>query len=138
MSRETDDAPQVDALLLSVGPELHALDLARVREVLRAGTVTAVPGAPTWLEGLVNIRGDVLPVVTTARAFGIDDAAAPTHIVVADTENGPVGVAANGAPRPSRLGPRTGTSETIGGAGRHLADGSICTLLDLDALTGSS
>lgn len=137
MSQRTDGIPEVDAILLPVGAELHALELTRVREVLSAGTITEVPGAPTWLEGLANIRGDIVPVVNTARAFGIDDAGAPTHIVVADTENGPVGVAASGAPRSSRLGPRTGASESDGGAGRHLADGLLCTLLDLDALTGA-
>ena len=136
-----EDAERIDALLLPVGAEWHALDLADVREVLPAVSTTPVPAAPGWLDGLANIRGEIVPVGSSARALGADDTSGtdstPTHLVLAEATAGVLAIAATGTPRACRLGARAGTTERAGGRGRYLADDRLCTLLDLDELTGA-
>ncbi len=133
-----DDAERIDALLLPVGEEWHALELSDVREVLPTVSTTPVPAAPVWLDGLANIRGEIVPVVSSARALGAEIHDDTTHLVLAETTTGVLAIATTGTPRPCRLGARAGTTERAGGRGRYLADDRLCTLLDLDELTGAS
>lgn len=124
----------MQALLLPVGDEWHSLDLAVVREVVRALPITAVPRGPSWLLGLVNLRGDIVPVIDSAGALGVRDPGEPTHLTVADTPNGRAAVAATGAPEQVTLGDPAGTGETRGALGRFAVGDRVTTLLDLDDL----
>ena len=54
----------------------YAVSLAAVREVIRPGDITPVPGAPTDVLGIVNLRGQIVPVLDGRRRFGLDGAAA--------------------------------------------------------------
>jgi purine-binding chemotaxis protein CheW len=47
-----------------------AVDAARVREVVRAVAVTPLPGAPDVVEGVIDLRGETIPVFDTRRRFG--------------------------------------------------------------------
>jgi purine-binding chemotaxis protein CheW len=51
--------------------ELFALDIATVREVLDFTTVTRVPQTPAFMRGVINLRGNVLPVVDMRLKFGL-------------------------------------------------------------------
>jgi purine-binding chemotaxis protein CheW len=57
--------------VLRVGAEEYVVDLARVDEVLRVPPVTPLPRAPAFLEGVVNLRGEMLPVVDVRRRLGV-------------------------------------------------------------------
>jgi purine-binding chemotaxis protein CheW len=57
--------------VLRVGTEEYVVDLARVDEILPVPTVTPVPKAPAFLEGVVKLRGEVLPVVDVRRRLGV-------------------------------------------------------------------
>ena len=126
----------MEALLIPVGDELHAVELALVREVVRAPLVAPVPGSPAWLVGLANLRGQVVPVVDSVRALGADPVGEHTHVAVVDTPKGLVAIAATGMPAPVQLYDHAGASERAGAKGRYAIDGSIASLLDLTALVG--
>jgi purine-binding chemotaxis protein CheW len=50
---------------------LFAIDIARVREVLEFSTVTKVPRTPEFLRGVINLRGNVVPVVDMRIKLGM-------------------------------------------------------------------
>jgi chemotaxis signal transduction protein len=50
---------------------LYGLPLPSVREVARVGTITPVPGLPPSLPGVVNLRGDLLPVADVRPILGL-------------------------------------------------------------------
>ncbi|MCE5272832.1 chemotaxis protein CheW [bacterium] len=50
---------------------LHALRLENVLRVVRAVQLTALPDAPATVAGVVNVQGEVLPVIDTRRRFGL-------------------------------------------------------------------
>jgi purine-binding chemotaxis protein CheW len=52
------------------GDEVFAVDMAPVQEIIRVPDVVRVPLAPTTLEGLANLRGKVLPIISLRRIFG--------------------------------------------------------------------
>jgi purine-binding chemotaxis protein CheW len=57
--------------LISIADELFAIDLRNVREVFELDTITPVPGMPTALAGVANLRGVVVPVVDLRLMLGL-------------------------------------------------------------------
>jgi len=55
------------------GDEVFAADMSPVREIIRVPEVVRVPLAPPALEGLANLRGKVLPIISLRRLFGFAD-----------------------------------------------------------------
>ncbi|WP_420265883.1 chemotaxis protein CheW [Candidatus Magnetominusculus dajiuhuensis] len=51
--------------------ETFAIDISKVREVLEYTTVTRVPQMPSYMNGVINIRGSVVPVVDLSVKFGM-------------------------------------------------------------------
>jgi purine-binding chemotaxis protein CheW len=58
------------------GDEVFAVDMAPVQEIIRVPDVVRVPLAPPTLEGLANLRGKVLPIISLRRVFGYPERAA--------------------------------------------------------------
>ena len=57
------------------GSEVFAVDMAPVQEIIRVPQVVRVPLAPPTLDGLANLRGKVLPIVSLRRIFGFEERA---------------------------------------------------------------
>lgn len=55
------------------GDEVFAVDMAPVQEIIRMPDVVRVPLAPSTLDGLANLRGKVLPIISLRRIFGFDE-----------------------------------------------------------------
>ena len=51
--------------------EEYAISVLKVTEIIEAGAMTKVPGAPSWIRGVINLRGAVVPVVDLAVKFGL-------------------------------------------------------------------
>jgi purine-binding chemotaxis protein CheW len=68
-----DHSPAESRITLAafrVGNAVYALDVAHVREVVRWQAVTALPKAPRLIEGVIDLRGAVVPVVDLGRVLG--------------------------------------------------------------------
>ena len=57
------------------GDEVFAVDMAPVQEIIRVPSVVRVPLAPPTLDGLANLRGQVLPIINLRRVFGLPEQA---------------------------------------------------------------
>ena len=69
-----------------VAGHTYAIDIAQVREVVRWQTVTPLPNAPALIEGVIDLRGAVVPVVDLGRALGWAAAAPGGRTRIAVTE----------------------------------------------------
>ena len=78
----------MEALVIGVGRELFALEAAAVREILDPVPTTIVPGAKTYSRWLINVRGNVIPLVSLTLRFGLPDSfgTIDSRFVVLDTE----------------------------------------------------
>ncbi|MBK1720691.1 chemotaxis protein CheW [Thiocystis violacea] len=56
-----------------IGAEVFAVDMAPVQEIIRVPEVVRVPLAPPSLEGLANLRGKVLPIISLRHLFGLEE-----------------------------------------------------------------
>lgn len=81
-------------LTFSLQSEVSGLDILRVREIIEYARPTTVPMMPAFVHGVINLRGNVVPVIDLAQRFG----RAPTTlhartcvvILEVDTPDGPV------------------------------------------------
>jgi len=58
-------------LTFKLGDEVFALDISKVREVLDFTVITKVPRTPEFMRGVINLRGNVVPVVDMRLKFGM-------------------------------------------------------------------
>ena len=61
-------------VVFQLGAELYGVEIARVHEIIRLQAITRVPRAPAFVEGIINLRGKVIPVVDLRRRFGLPTA----------------------------------------------------------------
>jgi purine-binding chemotaxis protein CheW len=54
--------------------ETYGIDVMQIQEVLRYTEIAPVPGAPDYVLGIINLRGNVVTVIDTRRRFGLVDA----------------------------------------------------------------
>ena len=57
-----------------LGEEEFGLDIMKVQEIIRVPEITKVPKTADFVEGVINLRGDVLPVVDSRKRFGLEEA----------------------------------------------------------------
>lgn len=71
--REGDVSAQEESQYLTflLHGELYAFGILHVKEILEYGRVTKVPRMPDFIEGVINLRGEVIPVVNLASRFGM-------------------------------------------------------------------
>ncbi len=61
-------------LSFRIGEELFAVNVIKVLEVLEIQRITKIPKSPPYMRGVINFRGEILPVVNSRTKFGMDDA----------------------------------------------------------------
>jgi len=61
---------QVNLACFETEGRLYALDVSQVREIVRSQEVTPLPMAPRLIEGVIDLRGAVIPVLDLARVLG--------------------------------------------------------------------
>jgi purine-binding chemotaxis protein CheW len=72
------DEPLVQLCTFRIGGEDYAVDIMRVREIIRPLPITPVPRAPASVEGVARLRGEVIPVLDVRKRLGLA-ATAPTR-----------------------------------------------------------
>jgi purine-binding chemotaxis protein CheW len=75
-------------MTFKLGNELFAVNVSQVREVLEVPVITKVPSAPDYMRGVVNVRGQAIPVVDLRLRFGLPavDNSVQTRIIVMELE----------------------------------------------------
>ena len=85
-------------VVFQLAAELYGVEIARVHEIIRMQTITRVPRAPSFVEGVINLRGKVIPVVDLRRRFGLPtgEHTRATRIVVVEIGDQVVGIVVDG------------------------------------------
>lgn len=71
-TRAQETIPSLELVVFRLGPESYGLRLHQVREIIMVGQVTPVPRAPHFVDGVLNLRGEVMPVVDLRTRFGLE------------------------------------------------------------------
>ncbi|TYP00133.1 CheW protein [Geothermobacter ehrlichii] len=70
--RHTGGRVEVQLACFRVGHLYYGLDIMRIREVIRPMKITPIPKSPAFVEGVINLRGAVIPVVDMRRRFDLE------------------------------------------------------------------
>jgi purine-binding chemotaxis protein CheW len=61
----------IQLVTFSVGGEEFGVDILKVKEIIRTMNITRVPKAPGFIEGVINLRGKVVPIIDMRKRFGL-------------------------------------------------------------------
>lgn len=124
--------------------ETYGINVMQVQEVLRYTDIAPVPGAPHYVLGIINLRGNVVTVIDTRSRFGLQSAEVDdsTRIVIIEAEKQVIGILVDSVAevvylRRSEIdnAPNVGTEESakfIQGVSNR--DNELLILVDLDKL----
>jgi purine-binding chemotaxis protein CheW len=92
-SAKTND-PIVQWVTFRLNQETYGINVMQVQEVLRVTEIAPVPGAPDYVLGIINLRGNVVTVIDTRERLGlsskeVDDS---TRIVIIESDKQVVGI----------------------------------------------
>jgi purine-binding chemotaxis protein CheW len=152
MSDDRNSSSTVDAngdevlqwVTYKLGEETYGINVMQVQEVLRHTEIAPVPGAPDYVLGIINLRGNVVTVIDTRSRFGLpsSDISDNTRIVIIESDDQVVGILVDSVAevvylRSSEIdsAPNVGTEESakfIQGVSNR--DGELLILVDLNKL----
>jgi purine-binding chemotaxis protein CheW len=70
---ESQDTAVGQFLTFYLASEEYAISILRIKEIIEYDAVTKVPRMPTWIRGVINLRGAVVPIVDLALKFGMEE-----------------------------------------------------------------
>ncbi len=127
-----------------LGNEEYGVDILHVEEINRMVEITKVPNSPHFVEGVINLRGRVIPVINLRKRFGLPEKEfdRETRIMVVDIKGATIGVIVDGVSEVLRIpastvepAPTISTgvnTEYIKGVGK--LDDRLIILLELEKL----
>lgn len=88
--KEQETAVRQQYLTFFLADEEYAVNIQKVKEIIEYLSVTKVPKVPRWIRGVINLRGNVVPVVDLAVRFGLDErpTTKTTCIVIVEVQQG--------------------------------------------------
>lgn len=64
-----NDIREIQMACFRMGSDLYAMDIMRIKEIIRPQKLAVLPKAPSFMEGVLNLRGEVIPVVDLRKRF---------------------------------------------------------------------
>ncbi len=127
-----------------IGNETYGVRIGSVREIVRVPEITSVPSAPDLIEGVINLRGKIIPVMDLRKRLGQTEIISDNknRILVVELENKLIGLIVNAASEVLKIPPSEvdspgsvfaeGESSYVTGVGK--LKGRLIILLDIAKL----
>jgi purine-binding chemotaxis protein CheW len=93
-SSQAAEDPILQYVTFRLEEETYGINVMQIQEVLRYTEIAPVPGAPDYVLGIINLRGNVVTVIDTRKRFGLrqSEISEQTRIVVLELEGQVIGV----------------------------------------------
>lgn len=90
----TESYDQMQCVTFTLEDETYGIDVMLVQEVLREIEVAPVPGAPHYVTGIINLRGNVVSVIDARNRFGlpVKESTDLTRIIVIEVQQHIIGI----------------------------------------------
>ncbi len=94
MTDSQNESDQFQCVTFTLEDEVYGINVMQVQEVLREIDVAPVPGAPHYVIGIINLRGNVVSIIDARTRFGlqIKESDDLTRIIVIETEQQIIGI----------------------------------------------
>jgi purine-binding chemotaxis protein CheW len=131
-----------------LGGEEYGIEITTIQEIILMGDVTRVPQVPHFIEGLINLRGSVIPIIDLRKRFGLPltERTEETRVVVVNVSEKTMGLVVDAVTQVIRVNQDQiePTPPTVSAAGKeHIAglakfDNRMLILLDIERLLESA
>lgn len=129
-------------VVFTLRDQVYGIGIESVLEIIRMESVTAVPGTPEFVEGVINLRGKVIPVMDLCKRFKMPPSkeSESTRVIIAEAGGITLGMIVDSVSEVLRIPSSTiqpppamiSESSTEALKGIALVDGRLVILLDLD------
>ena len=72
MAHNKKDGELLQLVTFSIGEEEFGVDILKVQEIIRTMEITKIPRTQDFVEGVINLRGKVIPIIDLRQRFGLD------------------------------------------------------------------
>jgi len=88
------NAQTVQVIVFNLGEEKYGVDILQVREIIKPTRITRIPNAPEFVEGVINLRGQIATIINLRKRFGMNakEIDANTRIIVVEHNNAIIGM----------------------------------------------
>lgn len=66
-----EESSQYQLVTFQLGDELYGVDIMDVKEIVKVQAVRPIPNAPYYVEGIINLRGEIIPIINLHKRFHI-------------------------------------------------------------------
>ena len=136
----------IQYIVIRLGEEQFGIDIRYVDNIVRMQSITRVPKVAAYLKGVINLRGEVIPVMSIRLKMGlpVDEICRATRIIILKLEQqGNVGIIVDEVKEVVTLSPdqiekvshnnKDSKTNFINSVGKH--NGELISLLDLNSVT---
>lgn len=77
-----------------VGKSEYAINIMQAREIIKMEKITIIPNSPSFIEGVINLRGNIIPVIDLKKRFGLEEVQGEvnTGIIIVKIEDMDMGI----------------------------------------------
>lgn len=102
-------AKPLQVVVFQIGKELYSIGINSIHEIVRIPCVTEVPDAPAFLEGVINLRGRVIPVIDLRKKLGLPAAEwnKSTRVLITENAGALVGLLVDAVSEVKKLPPES-------------------------------
>ncbi len=88
------DASTIQLVVFKLGSERYGVETSQVKEIIRVEEITRIPNAPEFVEGVINLRGQITTIINLRKRFGMEpkEIDTNTRIIVFDHGNNTIGM----------------------------------------------
>lgn len=87
---EQGERDQMQLVGFKIGKETFGVDILMVQEIIRSAAITAVPNSPEFIEGVINLRGSIIPVIDLRKRLNLrqkKEESSATWILIINVED---------------------------------------------------
>lgn len=94
IEQEQESASAVQYIVVSIGNEQYGINIQFIDNIVRNQRITRVPKAQRYYKGVINLRGEIIPVMSVRLKLGLEDDAFTdkTRIIIIKVESATIGV----------------------------------------------
>lgn len=100
----TDDSSE-QLVVMELASESYCVSIGAVNTIIRMQEITRIPRAPGWVEGVINLRGSIIPVIDLRKRFGLatSETTKASRIVVVEASGQMIGMVVDAVVETLRL-----------------------------------
>ncbi len=105
MVQEKESAEIVQLVVAKLADEEYGIPIIQVQEIIKIPEITRIPGMPEFIEGVINLRGKIIPIVDLRKRFNLEHNLydEQSRIVVSSIANQSVGLVVDSVSEVIRL-----------------------------------